>query len=167
MTDKARIVTKGDVAKFWLNITHADFVQADDDYKVDLSWGFFGQHITIEKKDMVTDEEGHIYMLFDSSDMLGWVKATCNYDVNDSDVEGGIRREVNDQWLCFVTSNPTPHICDRPSGGDGHVEYTRVYGSDVHTAWLNLRDSNKQPLRDSDGQQLRVHRSESEVFDDN
>ena len=97
--------------------------------KVDLSWGFFGQHITIEKKDMVTDEgRPHLYAVR-SSDMLGWVKATCNYDVNDSDVEGGIRREVNDQWLCFVTSNPTPAICDRPSGGDGHVEYTRVYGS--------------------------------------
>ncbi len=167
MTDKTRIVTKGDIAKFWLNITHADFVQADNDYKVDLSWGFFGQHITIEKNDMVKDEEGHIYLVFDSSDMAGWVKATCSYDVNDSDVEGGIRREVNDQWLCFVTSNPTPAICDRPSGGDGHVTYTRVYGSDVHAAWLNLRDSNQQPICDSDGQQLRVHRSESEVFDDN
>ena len=39
MTDKTRIVTKGDIAKFWLNITHADFVQADDDYQVVLSWG--------------------------------------------------------------------------------------------------------------------------------
>jgi len=166
MTDKTRIVTKGDIAKFWLNITHADFLQADNDYKVDLSWGLFGQHITIGKNDMVTDEEGHIYLVFDSSDMSGWVKAKCTYDVNDSDIEGGTRREVNEQWLCFVTSNPTPAICDRPSGGDGHVTYTRVYGSDVHAAWLNLRDSNKQPLRDSDGQQLRVHRSESEVFDD-
>ncbi len=164
--NKDRIATKGDIVKYWLNIKHADFVQADDDYHVVLSWGFFGQHITIEKKNMVIDEEGHIYILFDSSDMVGWVKATCTYDVNDSDVEGGIRREVNDQWLCFVTSNPTPNICDIPAGGDGHVVYTRVYGSDVHTTWLNLRDSNKQPLRDSDGQQLRVHRSESEVFED-
>lgn len=166
MIDKTRIVTKGDIAKYWLNITHADFTQADDDYRVVLTWGFFGHSKTIEKKDMVTDEDGHIYLLFDSSYMMGWIKATCIYEVNDSDVEGGIRREVNDQWLCFVTSNPTPNICDIPAGGDGHVEYTRVYGSDVRTAWLNLRDSNKQPLRDSDGQQLRVHRSESEVFED-
>ena len=166
MINKERIVTKGDIAKFWLNIKHSDFLQAEDDYKVDLSWGFFGQHVTIEKKDMVTDEEGHIYLVFDSSDMAGWVKAKCTYDVSDSDIDGGIRREVNDQWLCFVTANPTPNICDRKAGGDGHVEYTRVYGSDIHTSWLNLRDSNKQPLLDSDGEQLRVHRTESDVFED-
>jgi hypothetical protein len=117
-------------------------------------------------EDMLTDEEGHIYMIFDSSEMSGWVKATCTYEVNDSDVEGDTRREVNDQWLCFVTSNPTPNLYDTPAGGDGHVVYTRVYGSDVHTAWLNLRDSSHQPLRDSEGRQLRVHRSESEVFED-
>lgn len=163
MTDKTRIVTKGDIAKFWLNITHADFVQADDNYKVDLAWGFFGQHITIEKKDMVTDEEGHIYLVFDSSEMVGWVKATCTYDVNDSDVDGGIRREVNDQWLCFVTNNPTPAICDRPSGGDGHVTYTRIYASDVNTVYLNLRDSDKKNLMDSEGKQLRVHKTEDDM----
>jgi hypothetical protein len=166
MIDKTRIVTKGDIAKYWVNITHADFVQTDDDYQVVLSWGFYGHNRTIEKKDMLTDEEGHIYMIFYSSEMSGWVKATCTYEVNDSDVEGDTRREVNDQWLCFVTSNPTPNLYDTPSGGDGHVVYTRVYGSDVHTAWLNLRDSSHQPLRDSEGRQLRVHRSESEVFED-
>lgn len=166
MINKERIVTKGDIAKFWLNIKHADFLQAEDDYKVVLMWGLLGQRIVIEKKDMATDEDGHIYLLFDSSDMVGWVKAMCIYEVNDSDVEGGIRKEVNDQWLCFVTANPTPNICDRKAGGDGHVEYTRVYGSDVHTAWLNLRDSNKQPLLDSDGEQLRVRRTESDVFED-
>lgn len=166
MINKERIVTKGDIAKYWLNIKHADFLQAEDDYQVVLVWGLLGQRIVIEKKDMVTDEEGHIYLLFDSSDMIGWVKAMCIYEVNDSDVEGGIRKEVNDQWLCFVTANPTPNICDRKAGGDGHVEYTRVYGSDIHTAWLNLRDSNKQPLLDSDGEQLRVRRAESDVFED-
>jgi hypothetical protein len=166
MIDKTRIVTKGDIAKYWVNITHADFVQTDDDYQVVLSWGFYGHNRTIEKKDMLTDEEGHIYMIFDSSEMSGWVKATCTYEVNDSDVEGDTRREVNDQWLCFVTSNPTPNLYDTPAGGDGHVVYTRVYGSDVHTAWLNLRDSSHQPLRDSEGRQLRVHKSESEVFED-
>ena len=29
MTDKKRIVTKGDIVKYWVNIKHADFVQAD------------------------------------------------------------------------------------------------------------------------------------------
>jgi len=166
MIDKARIVSQGDVAKFRLIITHEDFDQEKDNYKVVLSWGMFKQSMTVEKSEMITDEDGNIYLVFDSTGMVGIVKATCIYDVEDGDMESGVRQEVNYQWLCFVTSNPDPQFaCDFEPGGDGHVTYTRVYGGDVGTAYLNLRDSNKENLLDSEGNQLRVHKTEDDYND--
>jgi hypothetical protein len=99
--------------------------------------------------------------------MLGLVKAACHYDVADSDMQSGIREEVNYQWLCFVTADPTAKFCCKfEPGGDGHVVYTRVYGGDIHTAYLNLRDSEKKNLIDSNGKQLRVHRADEDYYED-
>lgn len=168
MIDKTRIVSEGDVAKFKIEITHEDFDQHVDNYKVVLSWGMLGQSMTIEKNDMVTDEDENIFMVFDSTGMVGMVKATCIYDVNDSDMESGIRQEVNYQWLCFVTNNPNPKLpCDFDAGGDGHVTYTRVWRGDVHTLYLNLRTTEDNgehcPLVDSEGEPLRVRKEEKDM----
>lgn len=166
MIDKTWFVSKGDVAKFKIEITHADFNQQRDNYRVVLTWGMYRQSVTIEKADMKHDEEGNHFICFDSTEMLGLVKAACHYDVEDSDIEGGYREEVNYQWLCFVTGEPLPKLCGTPeAGGDGHVVYTRVYAGDVHTAYLNLRDSNKENILDSEGQQLRVHKTDEEMHD--
>ena len=165
--DKKWIVSRGDIAKFQIEITHADFDQQTDDFKVVLSWGMRKQTMTIGHGDIKHDEDGNFFIVYDSSKMVGLVKAACHYDVPDSDVEGGTREEINYQWLCFVTANPTAKFCgDFEPGGDGHVVYTRVYASDVNTAFLNLRDSNKQNILDSDGEQLRVHKDDSEYYDD-
>lgn len=165
--DKTRIVSRGDIAKFKIEITHADFDQQTDDFKVVLSWGMVKQTMTIEHKDIIHDEDGKFFIVFDSSDMLGLVKAACHYDVADSDMQSGIREEVNYQWLCFVTADPTAKFCCKfEPGGDGHVVYTRVYGGDIHTAYLNLRDSEKKNLIDSNGKQLRVHRADEDYYED-
>ena len=164
MIDKKRIVSRGDVAKFKIEITHADYDQQVGNFFVVLTWGMFDLSMTIEHKDIKHDEDGNFFIVFDSSKMIGWVKAACHYDVPDSDVEGGIREEVNYQWLCFVSAEPNPILCGDPgTGGDCHVVYTRVYGSDVNTAYLNLRDSNKQNLLDSEGKQLRVHKTDEDM----
>ena len=164
--DKKWIVSKGDVAKFQIEITHADFDQQTDDFKVVLSWGMMRQSITIEHKDIKHDEDGNFFIMFDSSEMLGLVKAACIYRVPDSDMELGYREEINYQWICFVTANPTAKFCCKfEPGGDGHVVYTRVYAADTNTSYLNLRDSNKQNLRDSEGRQLRVHKTEEDMDD--
>lgn len=166
MIDKTRIVSRGDVAKYKIEITHADFDQQADNFWVVLSWGMFKQNMTIEHADIKHDEDGNFFIVFDSSEMLGWVKVACHYDVPDSDVESGTREEINYQWLCFVTAEPTPQLCgDKEPGGDGHVVYTRVYSGDVNTAYLNLRDCNQQNLRDSEGKQLRVHKDEDYTED--
>ena len=164
--DKKWLVSRGDIAKFLIEITHADFDQQTNDFYVVLSWGMFRKSMTIEHQDIMRDDDGHFFVIFDSSDMLGMVKAACHYFVPDSDMNGGYREEVNYQWICFVTSDPTAQFCcNFEHGGDGHVVYTRVYGSDLNTAFLNLRDSEKNNLLDSDGKQLRVHKAKSDYQD--
>lgn len=164
--DKKWLVSQGDVAKYQIEITHADFDQQTDEFKVVLSWGMVRQSMTIEHKDIKHDEDGNFFMMFDSSEMLGLVKATCIYRVPDSDMEIGYREEINYQWLCFVTAEPTAKFCcEFEAGGDGHVVYTRVYAGDVNTAYLNLRDSEKKNLLDINGNQLRVHKTEDDMHD--
>lgn len=166
MIDSKYIVSRGDMAKYRIGITHTDFDQQRDDYRVVLTWGMFGESKTISKADMAVDEDNNAYMMFDSSGMLGWVKASCHYDVEDSDADSGYREEVDYQWLCFVSADPVVRLyCEFEPGGDGHVTYTRVYGGDVNTAYLNLRDSSQQNLLDSEGNQLRVHKTESDYQD--
>ena len=165
--DKKWLVSRGDVAKFQIEITHADFDQQTDDFKVVLSWGMTNQSMTIPQEDIKHDEDGNFFIVFDSSEMLGLVKAACTYRVADSDMEIGYREEINYQWLCFVTANPTAKFCCKfEPGGDGHVVYTRVYAGDIHTAYLNLRDSEKKNLLDSSGKQLRVHRADEDYYED-
>ena len=159
--DKKYLVSRGDVVKYQIDITHADFDQQTDNFNVLLTWGMFQQEMLINHADIKHDEDGKFFIVLDTSEMLGRVKAACYYYVPDSDVEGGYREEVNYQWLCFVTDDPTAKFCcEFQPGGDGHVVYTRVYASDVNTAYLNLRDSNKENLLDSECNQMRVHMSE-------
>lgn len=162
--DTDRIVFKGDVSKWEITILHKDFDQMRDNYRVELDYGMFKQKVVIQKSEMYIDEDNHTYMLFDSSDMVGLVKAICIYDVPDSDFETGIRQEVDMQWLCFVVDVPKPNFacCKDIFGGDGHVEYKRVYRGDVKTLYMQLRTNQQEPLRDSEGNQLRVKK----VLDD-
>ena len=68
-TDKNMIVSRGDIAKFKIEITHKDFDQQEDDFKVVLKWGMFKQSMTIEKADIIRDENGNFFVFFDTSDM--------------------------------------------------------------------------------------------------
>lgn len=163
--NKDRIVYQGETAKFKVTIVHADFLQSRDNYRVDLSWGFDGDGMTIPKSQMIVDEAGDTYMIFDSSKMQGQVKAVCTYDVPDTDMTSGYRTEVDIQWLCFVSSTACPRLaCDCACGNDHHVKYERVYRGDTNTLFLNLRTSAQEPILDKNGQQLRVHKSEEDLI---
>lgn len=166
-----RIVHKGDMVKQKITIVHADFDQKRDDYRVELTYGMLGGKKVIRKEDMKVDEDGNVYMLFDSSDMIGFVKAYCYYDVPDTDMGSGIRTEVDIQWLCFVTESPNPRLaCNSPwpepvhDDGQEHVVYERVFRGDVNTLYLNLRTGEGEPIVDSEGRQLRVHKEEKDIY---
>ena len=163
--DKDKIVYKGETAKFKVTISHADFDQGRDNYSITLLYGMRGDFVTIPKSQMIVDEDGDAYMVFDSSDMLGQVKAVCTYEVPDTDMADGYRTEVDMQWLCFVSGTACPRFaCEWICGDDHHVKYERVYRGDTNTLFLNLRTSAQEPILDKDGQQLRVHKSEDELI---
>ena len=165
--DKDRIIQQGDTAKYQVIIQHEDFDQQTDPFHVAISWGIPEQVLTIDRADMLHDEDGNFFMIVPTAGLVGPLKAYCHYYVTDSDMGSGQREEIDIQMLAFVTDTPCPHI---PGGcgcaSNAHVQYRRVYASDVNTAWLNLRTSEQQPIVDSEGRQLRVHRADEDYYKD-
>lgn len=165
--DKTKIIQKGDIAKFQVVIKREDFDQVRDNFFVILRWGIPQKDITIEKADMRTDEENHYFMIFNSAPMLGKVQAECHYMVPDTDMDGGVREEIDRQPLGFVVNTGCPEFACRNmcSGMDvKHVAYIRAFRDDVNTLFLNLRDSQQRQLTDSDGKNMRVRKGEKDLY---
>ena len=170
------------MAKYQMLIEHEDFDMMQDDFEVTLSWGCLGQSATVKKADMPCDEEGHWFLLFDSSNAIGRVMATCRYWVPDSDMsdvalseqptDERTRMIVDRQYIGFVTANPCPQFaceCECPTHeGEPHVTYTRVWRNDVNTLYLNLRTTEEngehRPILDSEGKQMRVRKEEKDIY---
>ena len=165
--DKERIIQQGDVAKFQVAITREDFDQVTDDFFVVLSWGIPKQDLVIEKQDMIKDEDDHFFMVFESCEMMGVVTATCHYMVTDSDFPDQRREEIDRQPLAFVVNTPCPKFANKSMcfGMDvKHVTYTRAFRDDVNSVYMNLRTSDKQPVVDSEGRQLRVRKGKKQLY---
>lgn len=165
--DKDFLIAQGDTAKFKLTITHADFDQQTDDFKVVLSIGLMGEQVVVEKADMPHDEDGDFYVIFKTDGMVGFIKAETKYYVPDTDIEGGLREEVDYQYLGFATANPCPKFfrnCVCETLTDDHVKWERVWRSDVGTLYLNLRTKDKEPIVTSDGKQVRVRKEDKDIY---
>lgn len=162
--EQDRIIQKGDTAKFQVTITHADFDQQTDDFYVVVRYGIPDNELRVDKKDMIHDEDGNFFMLLPTSELAGRLKAECHYSVSDGDT-GGTREEVDIQWLAFVTDSPCPRFACNPCWGDDtHVQYKRIWRSDTSSLYLNLRTSDKMPVLDSDGNQIRVRKEEKDLI---
>ena len=163
--DAKFIIQEGDVAKYQMLIEHEDFDMMQDDFEVTLSWGMFGESMTVSKNEMAHDEDGNWFLIFNSSGMVGKVTAECRYWVPDTDMADGVREEVDRQYIGLATASACPQVaCECEPLENRHVVYNRVWRGDVNTLYLNLRDSEKHPLRDSDGQQLRVRKEEKDLI---
>jgi len=163
--DKDRIIQQGDTAKYQVIIRHEDFDQQTDPFHVAISWGIPEQVLTIDREDMLHDEDGNFFMLVPTAGLVGPMKAYCHYYVTDSDMGSGQREEIDIQMLAFVTDTPCPHIpcCGQCAEDDAHVTYKRVWRSDTRSVWMNVRTADKQPVMDADGKQIRVHKSKEEL----
>lgn len=170
--DAKFIIQEGDVAKYQMLIEHEDFDMMQDEFEVTLSWGMLGESMTVSKSEMVHDEDGNWFLIFNSSGMVGKVTAECRYLVPDSDMADGVREEVDRQYIGFVTANPCPQFaceCECPTHEEKlHVTYTRVWRSDVNTLYLNLRTTEEngehRPILDSEGKKLRVRKEEKDIY---
>ena len=161
------IIQKGDTAKYEVAIRHTDFDQQADPFFVVLHTNIPEQTVAISRDEMLHDEDGHFFMLVPTAGMVGLVKAVCHYMVTDSDMQEGVREEIDIQYIGFVSDSPCVHLDKHiPFGApeDNHVLYTRIYRNDAHTLYLNLRTADKEPVLDADGKQIRVRKEQSEIY---
>ena len=164
------LIQAGDVAKYEVEIHHTDFDMARDDFQFEILGGMVGQKVVVTKSMMPCDEDGNWFLLFDSTGMAGKITAVCRYWVPDLDMPDGVREEVDRQYIGFATDSACPQFaCEcECTLADDHVTYKRVYRGDIHTLYLNLRtteeDGEHRPLVDSEGEQLRVRKSEEELI---
>lgn len=160
--NKNSIIPKGDIAKYQLIIRNADFDAAENDVFAILHYGMMGATKRISKNEMFTNEDGDLFVFFDTADMTGEVKAETHYVVSDGDMDSGTREEIDYQMIGFVTDAACPQFCKscKCNGGDEEqqVEWVRKQDSDLSTVFLFLRTRDKEPILDSEGKPLRVRK---------
>ena len=158
---KIDIIQSPDVAKYQLKIQRDDFDIQHDDFLVRLSWGFYGESLTIRKEEMFHDEEWNVFFMFDSTKMNGMITAECEYNVPDTDAASGYRLSVDRQLLCLVTTSATarlPKATAKCQCQEQHyVEYTRTFRSDATSLYAIVRVQ-PEVVATSDGAPLRVRK---------
>lgn len=154
-------IFQGELAKYQITITREDFDVQTCDFSIRLSWGMFGQYIEIPKSEMFRDEEWHMFFVFDTSDMLGPIKATTTYYVADTDVEGGMRECVDMQVIGFVIETECALMQPRCKSNQilRFVSFERIARSDAQTLFLNLMTVDGRPLTSVDGKHFKVKKS--------
>lgn len=164
--DKKFIIQKGDTPKYQITITHPDFDMVRDNFYLILAFGMSDKSLTIQKSEMFFDEDNSCFFMFSSANMTGLVTAACHYFVPDSDMTDGYREEVDYQYIGFSTDDPCPSLaCDTCSQQeDAHVSYDRVWRNDVNTLYLNVRTADGEAVMTSEGEQVRVHKTEDELY---
>ena len=160
MMDNTRIIQQGEVVKFQVQI--ADFDMEENDFRVELIYGYRRTTVTIEKDQMI-ENGGQYYIVFDTEDMVGRVTARCVWLVPDTDVQGSEREKTDEQFLCFVVTTPCPQFLTCPACTDEHpVTYTRTEQSDIAEKYQRLTDRYDRPLLTADGDYIFVVKPQNE-----
>lgn len=113
--DCKNIFQQRESAKFGVLISREGFSMESDDFEIELSWGFSGRTLKILKDDCVFGVDGYAYFIFNTENMVGRVVARCSYRMQDSDSKDGFRIEVDEQYLCFVATDPLPRFACVPA----------------------------------------------------
>ena len=158
------VITRGDIAKYQIKVSREGFSADSSDVTVILSWGRFGSTLTIPSTAMYHDEEGRIFIFFNTQDMFGPVTAECRFSVPDSDMneDEGKWNGLDRQVICYVEYAPDGScrhdVCEADCS-DREVHYARIFRADANTAYEILRDSRGNILLDNDGSEFRVRKS--------
>ena len=155
------VIFKGELAKYQITIDRDDFDVHTCDFSICLSWGMFGQQMEIKKEDMFRDEEWHMFFVFETDDMIGTIKATTTYYVEDGDVSGGYRECTDMQVIGFVTDSQCTMMRKHCKCGqsDGYVKFERIDKSDASTLYLDLVTMDGQPLTTANGERIKVRKN--------
>ena len=152
------ILQQGELAKYQMAITRQDFNMSTGNFKVDLYGGMDGWHKTIEKSDMLESTGGFIFS-FDTSEVLGNITAVTTWYYDDSDVQGSVRAETDNQTICAVVVMPTNCVIIPPAGNHD-VTFTRLETSDIAEKYERLVDIYDRPILTVDGEYIYVLRNE-------
>ena len=152
------ILQSGEVAKYLMAITRQDFDMSTGNFKIELYGGVSGWHKTITKEDMLESTGGFIFS-FDTSEVLGNITAVTTWYYNDSDVQGAIRAETDNQVICASIAMPTPCVII-PQQGNHEVAFTRLETSDIAEKYARLVDIYDRPILTHDGEYIYVLRTE-------
>jgi hypothetical protein len=161
VTDEKFGIFKGELAKYQLTITREDFDVQTCDFSIRLSWGMFGQYIEIPKSEMYRDEEWHMFFVFDTSDMMGPIKATTTYYVADTDLADNMRECTDMQVIGFVVDSECSLMQARCKNNQTmrFVEFDRIARSDAQTLFANLLTVDGRPVTSVDGKHFKVRKS--------
>ncbi len=164
--DATRIIQKGEEAKFKIAI--ADYDMSEGDFKLELIYGYRRTVVEIDKSQMSADTDGNWYFVFDTDAMVGKVTARCTWDITDTDASGEIREKVNEQFLCFVVSNPCPKFFTCPDcAEDTQVVYTRTEESSIAELYYRLCDFYGHPFTTSNDEYMLVLKEAVEELESN
>ena len=135
------IVNQGDVKNFIITSQNPNLDLEVCDFQVELMWGMLRQKKTIKKSDMLYGTEGEFVMRVDTQKMVGKVTARLTWLAIDTDIDpDNRRREVDEQVIMFVATDPCPRFFTCPScSGQGHdVRYEMTDEPDIAAKYLRL-----------------------------
>ena len=153
-----RIVQEGEEVKFQITITQQGFNMNEDNFRVKLTYGMLSKELIITKEQMISNDLDEWFFMFDTTGMVGRIKAECSFDVPDSDYPDGFRTEVDRQCILVVISHPLPaRICVPVGDSQDHtVIYERTEQSDIAELYAYLTDRRGAHLLTSDGEKMLV-----------
>jgi hypothetical protein len=145
------IIQRGELVKYIANSKREDFDFGVNDFHLEIIYGMRGSVLTIPKSAFLGSSEGYVFS-FDTTPMVGRIKARLVMQIPDTDVPDSIRQEIDEQVIGFVVDTPCPKFfcCPCPSGNHS-ITYVRTEQSDITDKYVRLLDYYDRPLTSSEG----------------
>ncbi len=157
--DSTMIIQQGELAKYKITFTRADFDPEQRDFYIELHYGMMGEMFKIEKSNFEKISDMLWLFSFDTSKMVGKVVARLVLSLNDGDVSDNSRQEVDEQVIAFVVTTPCPRFLTCPACTGTHdVTYERTEDSGILTNYNQLKDVYGRALVTSDNKYIFVLR---------
>lgn len=149
------ILQQGTEAKVQVSIK--DFDMRFGDFKVSLIYGYRRTVVVIPKSAMVHDDDWNFFFTFVTDGMVGKVTARCEWREMDDDYPDKWKDNIDEQYLCFVVSDPCPRFIACPAcEHSGRVTYTFTDEPNIREHYLYLCDSEHNRIVTSDGMNILV-----------
>ena len=150
-----QILQQGQECKVQVSIK--DFDMRFGDFNVSLIYGYRRTVVEIPKSAMVHDDDWNFFFTFDTEGVVGKVIARCKWREMDDDYPDTWKDNADEQYICFVVSNPCPRFIACPACSEEHdVTYTFTDEPNIGVHYFYLCDSEHNRLLTSDGMNILV-----------